>query len=186
MLKRWLLLVLLSAPLLQPVPAQAQEFVVHDAGTRLIDDVYVLDADIGFEFSADVLEALQSGIPITISVDVEVERTGPWWWIDRDVASLEQRYQVHYYALANQYLLRNLNSRALYAYPNLNSVLDALGKIDALPLLDANLIEAEERHEVTLRARLDIESLPSPLRPLAYVSPAWRLSSDWFRCSLTQ
>jgi hypothetical protein len=31
-----------------------------------------------------------------------------------------------------------------------------------------------------LRLRLDIEALPAPLRPIAYISPSWRLSSGWY------
>ena len=32
---------------------------------------------------------------------------------------------------------------------------------------------------VRVRAVLEIESLPTPLRLAAYFNPAWRLSSDW-------
>ena len=40
-----------------------------------------------------------------------------------------------------------------------------------------------DNREYTLivRSRLDINRLPAALRPLAFFSPSWRLSSDWTR-----
>ena len=37
----------------------------------------------------------------------------------------------------------------------------------------------EGDYSVEVRASLDIEALPSPLRPVAYTSLAWRLNSGW-------
>lgn len=185
MFKRLLLSLVAGACLQTGAFAADPDFYVQDANTRLVDHVYLLDAQIDFVFSRQTLDALDSGIPLTVRLDIEVRRTGPWWWFDGDVAALEQRFQLHFYPLSNQYLVRNLNSGALYAYPTLTSALDALGDVRGLPLLDDKLVEADEAYQVGLRARLDIESLPSPLRPLAYISPGWRLGSDWYVCSLT-
>ena len=55
-----------------------------------------------------------------------------------------------------------------------------LGKIRNFPLLDEHLIGDKGHRYVRLRALLDIESLPSPMRPLAYLSSLWRLKSDWY------
>jgi hypothetical protein len=46
-------------------------------------------------------------------------------------------------------------------------------------------VDSGEEYEVLIHAELDIEALPSPLRPLAYITPAWRLNSDWYSWSLT-
>lgn len=164
--------------------AQAEEFTVREAKTRLVDGVYQLDVSLDYEFSDESLEALHNGVPLTISLDMEVQRKRSWW-LDEDIAVLEQRFQLYYHALADQYLLRNLNSGAVYTYPTLGTAVAALGTIRDLPLLDEKFIEKGERYEVELRARLDIESLPSPLRPVAYLTPAWRLASDWSAWSLT-
>ena len=42
----------------------------------------------------------------------------------------------------------------------------------------------DETYWVYLQIRLDIESLPVSLRPVAYLSPQWRLNSDWYLCPL--
>ena len=42
------------------------------------------------------------------------------------------------------------------------------------------------RYQVKMRTFLDIESLPAPMRPLAYISSDWQLDSDWVSWPLTQ
>ncbi len=169
----WLWLALILA---WPVRA---EFQVEQAATTLTQSVYTLDARIDMAFSEEALEALRNGVPLTVVLDIEVTRQRRWW-LDATVAHLEQRYRIWYHALSDQYLLRNLNSSAHYGFQSLGRALEALGTIEHLPLLDEELVDRRQRYEVSLRARLDIEELPSPLRPLAYVSPSWRLTSPWY------
>lgn len=164
-------------------PAQADDFTIRGASTELSEQVYLLHTQIEYPLTAEVLEALTNGVPITFRLDIEVER-GRRWWLNETVASLEQRFQLAYHALSEQYVLRNLNSGALYTYPSLGQALDAMGTINDFPLLDAKLVEPDQQYQVELRSRLEIESLPAPLRPIAYLTPAWRLSSDWYTCSL--
>lgn len=166
------------------VGAQAGGFEVRSAATKLQDDGYQLTARIDYDFSAEVLDALANGVPLTLRLEIEVQRLRRWW-ANQTVAKLEQRHQLTYHAFSDQYLLRNLGSGTLTIHPTLNQALAALGALDELPLLDAAHIEAEEEYQVRLRTSLDIEALPAPLRPVAYVTPAWRLSSAWFTCSLT-
>ena len=160
-----------------------EKFTVNAVSTHLRDHVYLLDADVEYHFSDESLQALNNGIPLTISLEIEVQRSRNYW-LDEDVAELEQRYQIFYHALSGQFLVQNQNSSATRIYPSLAITLFNLGQIRDLPLLDEKLIDADEQYELELRVRLDIEALPAPLRPLAYVSPAWRLASDWYTWSL--
>lgn len=167
-----------------PIWASADGFTVQNASTRLKNNVYLLDATVDLSFSEEPLLALENGVPLTIGFDIEVVRVRNWWLND-DVAALEQLYRLQYHALSGLYVVENLNSGALYAYPGLGSALASFSYIDGLPLLDANLIEEGEEYQVDIRVKLDVEALPSPLRPVAYVTPGWRrLTSDWFECSL--
>lgn len=165
-------------------PAHASEFVITEIDTHLHDNVYLLDADIDFHFSDEALEALDNGVPLTVQLNIEINRVRNWW-LDVEIATLQQRYTLQYHALSHQYLLQNLNSGAYYAYHTLDAALVAMGTLRDFPLLDAKLVEPGNSYEVDLQAELDIEALPSPLRPLAYVTPAWRLESDWYTWSLT-
>jgi hypothetical protein len=178
----WTLGTLLLA-LLHGAAAAAAEFQVQAAETRLINGVYRLDAQLSLEFSDEVLEALDNGVPIDLVLEIEILRQRSWVW-DEDLASLEQRHQLRHHALSQQYVVKNLNTGVQQAYPNLAEAKAALGQIRDFPMLDQRLLKPGEHYRARLRVRLDIESLPAPLRPLAYLFRGWRLTSDWYEWTL--
>ncbi|NCF09332.1 MAG: DUF4390 domain-containing protein, partial [Gammaproteobacteria bacterium] len=53
------------------------------------------------------------------------------------------------------------------------------------PMLDRRLLRVGVRYGARLRASLDVEALPLPLRPVAYLSSAWDLTSEWHDWLLT-
>ncbi len=158
-------------------------FSVERAGTRLVEDVYRLDAYIDYRFSPAVLDALENGVPLTVEVRVEVIRPR-WWWWDAEVAVVSQHSLLQFHALSRQYLLTSLNTGAQLSFSRLQAALEAMGTLSDIPLLDRKLLAPEVQYQARLRAQLDIESLPSPLRPVAYLSTEWRLASEWFEWPL--
>ena len=158
-------------------------FTVHDAKTELVDKVYRLDANLEFKLSPQALAALDSGVMLTLVLDIEVYSPRRYLW-DDVLATLEQRYEIKYHALSDQYLLRNINSGSQFAYSTLDSALSAIGRIEQLPILDEHLLQAEKHYMVRVRSRLDLDSLPAPLLLKAYVSSEWWLSSGWYSWDL--
>ena len=80
--------------------------------------------------------------------------------------------------------MRNLNSGSQAVYPTLDDALAAAGKVQGLPILDAQLLTPGERYMVRVRSRLDFESLSAPLRLRAYVYSDWWLDSGWYSWDL--
>ena len=163
----------------EDAPKPLERFIVEHADSRLVEGVYVLDARISYHFNPDVMEALESGVPLTIELEIEIMRPREWLW-DETFTTLKQRYRLQYHALTQQYLLKNLNSDIQYNFPTRQGSLEALGEIYDLPLLDNRLLDAGVHYTARLRADLDIESLPGPLRLVAYLSPQWRVQSEWY------
>jgi hypothetical protein len=174
----WLVLGLVS-------PAHANGFTIRSVSTHLQDKVYLLDANIDYHFSDSALEALRNGVPLIVLLDIKVEQVHSWW-LNKTIAELQQGYLLLYHALTEKYIVNNLNSGAQDNYEQLSTALSALGKIKDLPILDAHLATSGEHYLVKLRTRLDLESLPAPMRPLAYISSDWRLESDWYEWPLQQ
>jgi hypothetical protein len=163
--------------------ARAGEFVVRSATTGLVNQVHVLDADIDYRFSERALTALANGVPLTLRMHITIERERNWLPNQR-VAELRQRYEIQYHALSGLHVLTSLNSGASEVYLTLHSALRALGDIRDLPVIDDKLLKPDTHYTIAMRVDLDIEALPSPLRPFAYITPAWWLSSDWYTWSL--
>jgi hypothetical protein len=158
-------------------------FEVISASTELRGGVYFLDASISYRLSSEAREALQSGVPLTIRIDVELLH-GRRWWFDNETATLRQLYQLEYHALSERYIVTNLNSGDQDSFPALFSALNVLGRVDRLPLIDASVLDPDRDYELRLRAVLDVEQFPGPLRLLAFWRRDWSLGSEWYRWPL--
>ena len=155
------------------------DITIRSVETTYKDKVYLLNANIEYQLSEAAVDALKNGVPLILLLDIEVEQHRKWWW-SKNIATLEQGYLLLYHALTEKYLVTNLNSSAQNNYRSLQAALDALGHIRSLPILDEKLLEPEARYFVNVRMHLDIEALPAPMRPFAYLSSDWRLESDWY------
>lgn len=156
-------------------------FAVLSANTFLDNGVYRLNAKLAFRLSATAAEALQNDVPLTIELQIQLIHPRRWLWA-QTVARLRQRYQIRYHALSRRYLVTNLNTGIRRIYPSRDSAFAAIGLIRDLPILDEKLLGDGHGDYVRLRVLLDIESLPLPLRPLAYLSSGWHLASGWYLC----
>jgi hypothetical protein len=179
-----------SLLLVTPAPSQSAMddiqagFEIRNARTELVDGVFLLEADISFVFSEVTLEAIDNGIPVTIILEMQVLRErglilDNLWW-DKEIARLEANLRIETRPLSKTYLIRNLNSGEARVFGSFGELVIGLGKIRRFPLLDEHLIGDDGRYYLRLRALLDIESLPPPMRPSAYLSSLWRLKSDWY------
>lgn len=178
-LRARLLVLLALLVLLRVTDVQAAGFDVIEASTRLGDGVYRLNAQIEYSFSEPALDALQNGVPLTIELLMEVRRRRSWVW-DETVYSLVQRFRLEYHALSRQYLVHNLNSGERRNFSTRPAALRFMGQIHEFPMLDRSLLAPDQRYEGALRARLALDTLPTPLRLFAYLSEDWQLASEWY------
>ena len=165
-------------------PSSAQSFTVENAKTELVDKVYRLDASLKYNFPPKALDALENGVTLLLALDIEVIKPRRYMWNEK-IATLEQRYEIRYLALTDQYLLHNKNSGSQFVYSTLGKALSTLEKIDSLPIIDSHLLNEEDNYMVQVRSRLDFDSLPAPLRLKAYFSNDWWLTSGWHSWDLT-
>ena len=158
-------------------------FEVLSARAQLSGGVYFLDASIAYELSAEARKALDSGVPLTFRLDVELIHPRRWWF-DNEDANLRQRYQLEYHLLSERYIVINVNSGDQASFASLSAALSYLGRIEHLPLIDAAVLDEGRDYDLRLRAVLDVEQLPGPLRLLAFWRRDWSLSSGWYRWQL--
>jgi Domain of unknown function (DUF4390) len=170
-----------------PAPIKAEEdpgyFEIREANTELMDGVYFLDARIEYRLSSEARSALQSGLPLTIRVEVELLNNRRFWF-DGEDAALHQRYQLEYHALSERFTVQNLNSGDQTSFSTLPAALDWLGHLNHLPLIDATLLEPSREYYLRMRTVLDAERLPGPLRLIAFWRRDWSLGSDWYKWQL--
>lgn len=166
------------------LPAHGEDgLVITDARTRLEEGVWYLDADIDYRLNATALEALESGLPLDIELDIRLERRRRVIW-DAEFAALRQRYQLQFHALTERYITRNLNSGEQTSHASLGAALSALGQVRSLPLIDDALIEPKTKYFVEFRAAVDIKRKGGPLAIVRLFWNDWRTESDLLRWRL--
>ena len=176
--------VVLAGLVMQPGLAQdglerAGYFEVRSASTQQVGGVHTLDARLQLVLSSEALEALSSGVPLTIELQLEVIRVRRFVWDDSE-AELALRYELEYRPLSQRYLVRNLNSGDQDSFATLYSALNNLGRVQGLPVIDDALLEYGKDYRIRLRAMLNTQQYPAPLRLLFFWRDEWQLQSEWF------
>ena len=178
-----LLCLLLGTSVAQDEVERAGYFEVRSASTRLAGGVHTLDARIQLVLSSEALRALSSGVPLTIELQLELIRVRRFYW-DDGAAELALRYELEYRPLSQRYIVKNLNSGDQDSFATLYSSLNNLGRVQGLPVIDDALLEADSSYRIRLRAMLNTQQYPAPLRLLFFWRDEWQLQSEWFEWSL--
>ena len=158
-------------------------FDVRSASTRLVNGVHVLDARLQLILSDEAYDALNSGVPLTIELQLEMIRVRRFFPDDPE-ALLTLRYELEYRPLTQRYIVRNLNSGDEDSFATLYSALNNLGRIQELPVIDDSLLSADSRYRVRLRAMLATQQYSAPLRIVFFWRSQWHLQSEWFEWTL--
>jgi hypothetical protein len=164
------------------LPAQAQNrFEIRSAYVEPSERVYELNATLDFTLPDGARAAIREGAPLTLHLEIVVRRQRAYW-LDDTVATLDQFYELAY-PLSERYLVRNLNSGEQASYATMDAALDALRVISGLPILDQSLLRTDSHHEISLRAALDVRTMPDTLRFILFWADDWRQRSEWYTWS---
>jgi hypothetical protein len=165
-----------------PESSAQGRFDIRSAYVERAEGVYQLNATLDFDLVEGARAAVRDGAPFVLRLEIVVRRERSYW-LDEVVATLDQSYELVYHALSDRYLVRNLNSGEQVSYATLDAALDALRVVSNLPLLDQALVRPERRHEISLRAGLDVRTMPDTLRFILFWSDDWRQRSEWYTWS---
>lgn len=163
-----------------PVSLFAHGIEIQHASIQLVEDVYLLEARINFDFDKEVIDALEHGVALHIDVLVRLKKMRDWWW-DATVKQETLRFKLEFQPLSNHYLVTNTVTGSRQQRQSLEQALLILGTINKHIFFNKNLLDKQASYLGLIKARLNIESLPPPLRPVAYISKQWQLESLWYK-----
>lgn len=158
------------------------DFKVTEVRPRIVDQSLAVSGNLDLELTSKVQEALSKGVPIEVIIDIDLYRVRTVLW-DARVADWVLHRRISYHALSRQYLVtgHRHDADAIESFTSLQAALANMGLLDDLKLPLKRNLQSASQFYVSVRVSLDIDSLPAPLRPVAYTSLAWRLSSGWTR-----
>ena len=166
-----------------PTWAFGQSISIKDIEITREAGVHQLNAKIDYVFSEQITEALHHGVDIYMVVEVLVKQQRQYLW-DKTHKRSKISYKLEYHPLSERYVLTNLNEFNRVDFQYLKSALDRMGDIQQWQILHQAELNPDAEYSMMVRAKLDIESLPAPLRLLAFISNTWQLRSDWYQWQL--
>lgn len=154
-------------------------FEVRSASTESVSGVHTLDARLQLVLSSEALAALESGVTLTIEMQMQVIRVKRFL-VDSVDAELTVRHELEFRPLSQRYIVKNLNSGNQDSFATLYSALNRLGRVQGLPVIDDELLEPDREYRLRLRAMLNTQQYPAPLRLLFFWRGQWQLQSEWY------
>lgn len=169
----------------QPAFAQSGNVEIRSVSSELLDGVYVANTRIQFQLSDRIEEALANGIGLQISLDYQIEAKRRFL-PDSEVAAVRVVSLLRYNKVSERYTLRNENTGQQTNYATIFAALNAIGRIDGLPLVDAALLKDGRQHRGRVKAQVAIADYPTSLRYLLFWRDDWQMASSWYSWSLDQ
>ncbi|GAB4361465.1 MAG: DUF4390 domain-containing protein [Methylohalobius sp. ZOD2] len=159
-------------------------FRVREARLLRQSDAYTLTAEIDYRFSPPVIDALNHGLPVVLTVTTRIRQPHDWLW-DTTRWRRTLNFRIQYYPLAKVYRVIDETNRFQRSFAELSAALRALGDLQdiALPVAEEWRLTGSE-HYAEVAVDLNIERLPWALRVPAYFSPQWRLHAPKYRWQL--
>ena len=159
---------------------------VRSAYVNIDQGVFQLYARVQYPVNEDIRAALKDGLKLTFELDMVVSRERHFW-MDADVFNYTLKRELMYHAVSDRYVTRELDSRSpnpQHSYATLEEALEALGTVDAFPILVSSQLAPNREYRVSLRAGVRRGQLADTLRVLLFWTDDWHRESEWFSWSL--
>ena len=158
---------------------------VADATVWIQDDAYLVDLTLDYQLPEEVVDALDHGVPLVFVISMRVERPKVFWW-QPVLKSRSYSYSIRYRPLAALYEVEESRHGEKRRFVTREAVFGYLSELRQLEVVEKSGLKEEGNYQVAVKAELDIESLPPPMRPMAYLTPSWNQSSGWSRWPLNR
>lgn len=166
--------------------AQAQGVTPDITQLRLerTDEGVFLSAQVNFELSGVVEEALLKGIPVFFVAEAQLNRER-WYWYDKSLVNASRQIRLAYQPLTRRWRLNISSGPAASGglgvalnqnFESLADALAALQRISRWKVAEANELEPDARHNLDFRFRLDVSQLARPLQIGVLGQPDWNIN----------
>jgi hypothetical protein len=157
--------------------AQAADGIeITRASIEASEDGYRLAANYDFELSRGLEDALQHGVPVAFTTEIELTRPR-WWWTDDKAVASRRTIRIRYDVLTREYHVTDMGS-VKQTRPTLEEALFLIKRPSRWLIAPRGALKPGETYNVTLRMYMDREYLLKPLQVNAFNNSDWRLASN--------
>jgi hypothetical protein len=164
-------------------PALAPAEIVHLRLERSDEGIF-LNAQLKFELSPVVQDALRKGIPVYFLAEAHLMRDR-WYWSDKKLASATRQSRLTYHPLTRRWRLSVTQGASAGVNPGvalnqnfeeLPEAIAALSQLSRWKIAEPSEIDPEARYNVDFSFRLDQSELPRPFQIGLLGQTDWTIS----------
>jgi hypothetical protein len=168
----------LSFCLISVAWAAAGSLHIKTAELTGTEEAYLLNADFEVNFSSEVEEALNKGVPLNFLIEFQIVSPQKYWF-DDEIVTRSSHISLSYHALSRQYLINRNNHQQ--SFSSLQEAKDDLAHLRDWQVVEKSMLKKGESYHAALRIRLDQSKLPKPLQVEALSSEDWNMVSERYR-----
>lgn len=162
--------------------AQAADGIeITKAAIEASEDGYRLDTAYAFDLNHGLKDAIQHGVQLHFTTEVELTRPR-WWWRDEKAVSERRTIRISYDVLTRQYYVHVVGSQQMGGFQQSFQTLDEAMFLIRRPnrwlIAPRGALKRGEVYNVSLRMFMDREYLQKPLQVNAFNDSDWRLASN--------
>nr|WP_233411174.1 DUF4390 domain-containing protein [Rugamonas sp. CCM 8940] len=160
-----------------PQAARAAEGVeIKRAYVEAAEEGYRLAAVYGFELNHGLEDAIQFGVQLYFTTEIEFTRPR-WYWFDEKAIVARQTSRIWYNVLTRQYHVSIIGS-VQQSFSTLEDALFLIRRPSRWLVAPRGALKPGEIYNVTVRMGIDRNYLPKPIQVNAFNNSEWRLASD--------
>ncbi|WP_461501496.1 DUF4390 domain-containing protein [Rhodoferax sp.] len=169
--------------------ARAQTDAAQISGFKVerADDAIVLSANVQFELSTAVEDALLKGVAMIFVAEADISRER-WYWTNKKMVHAERHMRLAYQPLTRRWRLNVSSGKITHAglglalNQNFDALPDALAAVQRLSrwkIAELSDLDLDQRHQIEFRFALDVFQLPRPLQIGTLGQTDWDISASW-------
>ncbi len=168
----------------QPARAQTTPIEVQQLGVEWTGEGVFLSANLKFDLSPPVEDALRKGIPMYFVAEAELYRDR-WYWADQKLSSEARHMRLSFQPLTRRWRLNvaptpignsGLGVTLNQGFESLSDALAAVQRFARWKIAEVAEVEPDSRLHVEFSFRLDVSQLPRPFQIGAVGQSDWNLS----------
>jgi hypothetical protein len=154
----------------------AEEIDITLAKIEATDEGYRLGANYSFDLNHDLEDALQHGVKLYFTTEIELTRPR-WWWRDDRAVSSKRTVSISYDVLLRQYYV-TIQGSVQQTYQTLDEAMFQIRRPSRWLIAPKGSLKHGETYEVSLRMYMNRELLQKPLQVNAFTNSDWQLASN--------
>jgi hypothetical protein len=166
--------------LASPAWGQQQRPILRELALTHTDQEVLLYLSLQGGFHQELQEAIESGLPITITYYMKLYRKRGLWF-DEEVLAKTIQHIVKYDTLKKRYRVSEINGlfSSIKVTAHEPTMVQWMSEIEGQPLIPFHLLQSGEEYYVKAMADLKAVQSPFPLSHIPFLASLWDIGTPW-------